>query len=204
MPVEYAVTVEGNPFDCTYDGSLGHLHCQGPVPDNNDELTRYLVEVRFGDAGPTRVVYVDRPTDCEPGSEAPFEISASASCPEDGWVTVIFEYEPAMRLDTLQLDGADVMWWPLGENQTNAIVPARAFGILYPFYFHGSDAGGREYSSSPVVGLPAECEPEQLALYVDPICSGDRPMVRIAPVDIGDLDERFHRRDASGLHGGRN
>jgi formylglycine-generating enzyme required for sulfatase activity len=188
VAVEYSVTLEGNPFDCTYDDSLGHLHCQGPVPADNDEIVRYLVEVRFGDAGPTRVVYVDRPTDCEPGSEGPFEVSASASCPEDGWVTVIFRYEPPMRLDTLQLDGADVMWWPLGDNQTNAIVPARPFGVLYPFYMHGSDAEGREYSSWPVVGLPAECEPEQLALYVDPICSGDRPMVRIAPLSIGDLE----------------
>jgi len=186
-PMSYSVNVEGVPFDCAYDAVTELLTCTGPVPAGLDtwgehegryDLCFDSDYYNFCHSHADATVPVSCPVDWVP----PRALTATADCPSGGWVTVIFRYEPAMRVDILELtDGTEVMSWPLGDNQTNVIVPARAPGESYFFYVQGTDDAGREYAAWPVVTIPADCAPDEMkAVYVDPVCYLDRPMIRIS------------------------
>ena len=180
-PGDWSVTVEDLPYDCSYDDAAHILTCDGSVPAATEFPGEYHVRIYFPGGGLIGHQYPDIPADCPVDWVPPLDLSATADCPAGGWVTVIFRYEPAMRLHTVELtDGTEVMSWPLGDNQTNAIVPARPPGEWYIFHVQGTDDAGREYAAWPVVTIPADCGPEQKVVEVMPVCYLGHPSIGIS------------------------
>ncbi len=176
--VEYSVVVNGNPFDCTYDPVLRGLQCEGPIPADNDTLDFYTVDVTF-DPGAHGHLYPTRPLDCPDVPVAWLGISF-ADCPVDRWVAVHFLSAPPITWYTIQLDGADVMCWPLGAGEARCSVPERLPGDNYSFHLLGHDAEDRDVTWDTMVGVPADC-PVQLIFNEDvtPLCFEGHQTVQV-------------------------
>ena len=184
-PTTFTVSVGGTPLDCTFDPVAGRVDCSGfppPVYDTWGDTAE--VEVCFSHSYYTlcSTRHASKPVECPP-ADAPFpEISATAGCPSGGYVTIIFRYEPAMRVHEIRIDGMDVseiMWWPLGDNQTIAIAPARAPGESYFAFLHATDADGLEYAWWRSIPVPADCAPEEMTAGVTPLCYEGHQAVQV-------------------------
>ena len=190
--IEYSVEVNGNPFECYYDEMLRGLQCEGPIPENNEELEHYTIDVTFNPGGPGGIghKYPERPRDC-PLDTPRWHGNTLASCPEGGWVTVTFETDIPITWDTVRLDDVDVACWPVSDTQLNCIVPERAPGENYSFYLRGSGIGADEwpYGWNVDVAPADDCPLETRSVRVDPICFEDHPAVQVMYLPLTlDLD----------------
>ncbi len=166
LGMDYSVTVEGNPFDCYYDDMLHLLHCEGPIPENNDELDQYDVEVRFGEDGPIGHIYIDRPTDC--GAPPPERFSIDLDCPVDGLFVIRFYYEPPIVWDITRQNDANIPCWPVGPGEMRCTaIEGWAVDGHYEFYLHGTDETGAEYEWLPWVPVLEGCPVDWLDLRYD-------------------------------------
>ncbi len=186
---EYFVTVDDIPFTCTYDEGAHLLTCTGPQPAATEYPDEYHVQIHFPGGGIIGHQYPEIPTDCPVGFMEPFILDVSASCPEAGWVTVNFHFEPSIVWEsTRYLEGlsyVDMPCWPLGANQMNCIVPARLPGDTYSFSLHGVDSSGMGYVAYSSAAIPVDCAMVERGTSLEPFCFEGQPTVHVNFVPAG-------------------
>jgi len=167
--VEYSVTVNGNAFTCTYDEMLRGLQCEGPIPDNNDDLDFYSINVAMS-SGPIAHFYPDRPLDCE-GSLPMWDGVARASCPDAaGFAEITFEYDPPVSWESVQLDGVDVVCSQESASRLVCSVPAHDPGDDYLFELSGIGPEGWPYIWFVPVVPASDCLEDMVAISISPFC----------------------------------
>ncbi len=177
--VVYEAYVEENLFSCTYNEVLRALECEGPIPENNDELTEYHVEVYVSGFGIAHF-YPDRPLDCPAEMEFPEDVALSMSCPDaEGWVTVYFHYEPAIFWDSILYEGAEVPCMTTSPTSAECHLPALPDGEDYIIVWSGHYESGEAIEWHTNTQNPPDCEAGMGAQTVDPFCFEGHPMVQI-------------------------
>ncbi len=198
-PTEYSMTVNGNSFDCYYDEMLRGLQCEGPIPDNNEELFFYSIEVT-ADTGAEFSYSPLRPDTCPAGAAAPAIFTPSVGCPEDdGLFTVTFNYEPPTHWTEYlyMVDGAWVAapCWEISETQAYCVIPVQPDAWAYHIELTGISETGEIVTHTVDFALPESCPHHQRPFTAGPFCFEDRPTVQftlepdqvLESVSVGDV-----------------
>jgi sulfatase modifying factor 1 len=187
-PTAFSVSVEGTPFDCSYDPGLELLECSGfppPEYDTRDESARIEVCYEHASGAGCLLPYdATKPDECPAGGAPDLEISASASCPDDaGLVTVTISSDPAVTWVTTHLEdgfvSVDIPCWPLAEGEYRCIVPARAPGELYTIFLYGFTAEGLHYYGLVDPPVPERCPGAAPDKTVSAVCYQGHPAVEV-------------------------
>lgn len=178
--VVYEVLVEGIPFSCTYNETLSALECEGPLPEDNEELTDYHVQVHVSGFGIAHF-YPDRPLDC-PVEMVPIEtVELSQSCAEeDGFVNLNFHYTPPITWTSIVdfVTSEEVHCVMDSPNSSTCTLPMNDTGI-YLLSWRGNYTDGSEVIYMTYHEVPEDCGGESSAQTIDPFCFEGHPMVQV-------------------------